>query len=100
MFINWGVNTVSIGGITLEDRVMIAPNVTLLTANHDLKDLQVLYCKPITIKKKAWIGEGAKIMPGVTVGEGAVVAAGSIVTKDVAAHTVAGGNPAKLIKTI
>ena len=100
VFINWNFNTVSTGGITIEDGVMIAPNVTFLTANHDLTDLQILICKPIVIKRGAWIGEGAKVMPGVTVGEGAVVAAGSVVTKDVAPHTVVGGNPAKLIKEI
>ena len=100
VFINWGLNTVSTGSITIEDGAMIAPNVSLLTANHDLHDLQILRCKPIVIHRGAWIGEGAKIMAGVTVGEGVVVAAGSVVTKDVAPHTIVGGNPAKFIKRI
>ncbi len=100
VFINWGFNTVSTGSITIEDGVMIAPNVSMLTANHDLHDLQIIICKPIVIKKGAWIGEGSKILQGVTIGEGAVVAAGSVVTKNVAAHTIVGGNPAKFIREI
>ena len=100
VFINWNFNTVSTGGIDIEDDVRIAPNVSLVTANHDLNDREILRCAPIRIKKGAWIGEGAKIMPGVTVGTGAVVAAGAVVTKDVAPHVVVGGNPAKKIKEI
>ena len=72
----------------------------MLTANHDLNDMQILHCKPIVIKKGAWIGAGSTIMGGVTVGEGAVVAAASVVTKDVPPKTIYGGNPAKLIKEI
>ena len=60
----------------------------------------VLICKPIVIKKGAWIGTRAMIMPGVTVGEGAVVAGGAVVTKDVLPHTIVGGVPAKVIKNI
>ncbi len=100
VFINWGFNTVSTGSITIEDNVQIAPNVTLLTANHDFNDLLILTCKPIVIKNRAWIGEGAKIMPGVTIGKHAVVASGSVVTKDVAPYTLVGGIPAHLIKKI
>ena len=77
---------------------MIGPEAALLTANHDFDDLLILKCKPILIKKKAWIGARAVILPGVTVGEGAVVASGAIVTKDVPPRTVVGGNPAKVIK--
>ena len=100
VFINWNFNTVSTGSITIKDGAMIAPNVSMLTANHDLNDLQILHCKPIVIEENAWIGEGAKIMAGVTVGRGAVVAAGSVVTHDVEPRTVVGGNPARLIKRI
>ncbi len=100
VFINWNFNTVSTGSITIKDGAMIAPNVSMLTANHDLHDLQILRCKPIVIEENAWIGEGAKIMAGVTVGRGAVVAAGSVVTHDVEPRTVVGGNPARLIKRI
>lgn len=100
VFINWGLTTVSTGGITIEDDVQIAPNVSLLTANHDYEDLMILHCRPIRICRRAWIGEGAKIMPGVTIGKWSVVAAGSVVTKDVPPRSVVGGNPAKVIKTL
>lgn len=88
------------GGITIDDGAMIAANVQLISNNHDLHDHALLVCKPVHICRNAWIGAGATILPGVTVGENAVVAAGAVVTKDVAPNTVVGGNPAKLIKVI
>ena len=75
-------------------------NVQLISNNHDLHDRQILICKPVHIGKNAWIGAGATILPGVTVGENAVVAAAAVVTKDVPANAIVGGNPAKLIKMI
>ena len=90
----------SAGGITIEDDAMVAANVQLISNNHDLKDRQLLICKPVRICRNAWIGAGATILPGVTVGENAVVAAGAIVTKDVAPNTIVGGNPAKFIKNV
>ena len=100
VFINWNFNTVSTGGIDIADGVRIAPNVSMITANHDLRDMEILYCRPIVVEQGAWIGEGSKIMPGVTIGRNAVVAAGSVVTKDVPERTVVGGNPARKIKEI
>ncbi|MBR3100899.1 MAG: galactoside O-acetyltransferase [Muribaculaceae bacterium] len=88
------------GGITIEDGAMIAANVQLISNNHDLHDRVLLICKPVHIGRKAWVGAGATILPGVTVGENAVVAAGAVVTKDVAPGTIVGGNPAKFIKTV
>lgn len=99
-FINHHFMTVALGGITIGNDVQIAPNVMMLTANHDLEDREVLHCFPIVVKDGAWIGAGAKIMPGVTIGERAIIASGAVVTKDVAQNTVVGGNPAKLIKKI
>lgn len=100
VFINNNFICMSHGYVTIEDGVMIAPRVTLLTANHDLYNHRILKCKPIHICKNAWIGAGVIILAGVTIGENAVVAAGAVVTKDVAPNTVVGGNPAKLIKTL
>lgn len=88
------------GGITINDGAMIAANVQLISNNHDLHDRQLLVCKPVHIGRNAWIGAGATILPGVTVGENAVVAAGAVVTKDVEANTIVGGNPAKFIKNV
>ena len=88
------------GGIAIEDDVMVAANVQLISNNHDLYDHQILTCKPVRLKRNCWIGAGATILPGITVGENAVVAACAVVTKDVEDNTVVGGNPAKVIKRI
>lgn len=100
VFINHSLTVMARGRVEIGDEVMIGPGVSLLTANHDLKDHQVLLCGKITIEKNAWIGAKAIILPGVTVGENAVIAAGAVVTKDVAANTVVGGNPARILKNI
>ena len=81
------------GGVTIEDDVLVANN-------HDLYDHQILTCKPVVLKRNCWIGAGATILPGVTVGENAVVGAGSVVTRDVEANTVVVGNPARVVKTL
>lgn len=88
------------GGITIEDDVLVAANAQLISNNHDLYDHAVLTCKPVRLKRNCWIGAGATILPGVTVGENAVVGAGAVVTKDVEDNTVVGGNPARLIKRL
>ena len=88
------------GGITIEDEAMIAANCQLISNNHDLENRWVITCKPVHIGKRAWIGAGATILPGVTIGDNAVVGAGSIVTKDVEPNTMVAGNPAKLIRRI
>lgn len=88
------------GGITIEDDVLVAANAQLISNNHDLHDHAVLTCKPVLLKRNCWIGAGATILPGVTVGENAVIGAGAVVTKDVEANTVVGGNPARVIKRL
>ena len=95
-----GCLMMSAGGITIDDGAMIAANVQLISNNHDLYERQVITCKPVHIGKNAWIGAGATILPGVTVGDNAVVGAASVVTKDVASDTIVAGNPAKFIKAI
>lgn len=98
LFANHDLTCMSAGGIVLEDSVMIGPNVSLLTVNHDLNDLQIIICKPIVIKRGAWIGSKAIIMPGITIGEDAIVGSGSVVTHNVDPNTVVAGNPARVIK--
>ncbi|MDE5886536.1 MAG: acyltransferase [Muribaculaceae bacterium] len=93
-----GCLMMSAGGITIDDDVMIAANVQLITNNHDMYERNLLRCKPIHIKRGAWIGAGASIMPGVTVGRYAAVGAGSIVTHDVPDYAIVVGSPAKVIR--
>lgn len=102
VFINHDCTFLDMGGITIEDDVMIGPKVCLTTESHpiDPQERKKLLVKPIVIKRNAWIGAGATILPGVTIGENAVVAAGAVVAKDVKANTLVGGVPAKVIKTI
>lgn len=90
----------SAGGITIDDEAMIAANAQLISNNHDLENRWIITCKPVHICRHAWIGAGATILPGVTVGENAVVAACAVVTKDVPANTIVAGNPAKVIREI
>ena len=102
VFINFDCVFLDLGGITIEDNVLIAPKVSLLSEGHPISpnERQSLVPGRIHIKKNAWIGAGATILPGVTVGENAVVSAGAVVSKDVPANTIVGGVPAKIIKTI
>ncbi|MDE5957212.1 MAG: galactoside O-acetyltransferase [Muribaculaceae bacterium] len=95
-----GCLMMSAGGITIDDGAMIAANVQLISNNHDLYERQIITCKPIHIGQNVWIGAGATILPGVTIGDNAVVGAASVVTKDVGANTIVAGNPAKFIKRI
>ena len=100
VFINHACSFLDMGGINIEDDVLIGPRVNLTTENHPLDpaDRRALITKPIHIKRNAWIGAAATILPGVTIGENSVVAAGAVVSKDVPANTVVGGVPAKHIK--
>jgi acetyltransferase-like isoleucine patch superfamily enzyme len=102
VFINFDCVFLDLGGITIDDNVLIAPKVSLLSEGHPVSPIerQSLVPGQIHIKKNAWIGAGATILPGVTIGENAVVAAGAVVSKDVPANTVVGGIPAKHIKNI
>ena len=88
------------GGITIDDNALIAANVQLISNNHDLDERRIITCKPLHISRNAWVGAGATILPGVTVGENAVVGAGSVVTHDVPANTIVAGNPARFIKKV
>ena len=88
------------GGITIEGEVLVAANCQLISNNHDPEEHAILTCKPVVLKRNCWIGAGATILPGVTIGENAIVAAGAVVSKDVEPDTVVGGIPAKLIKRL
>lgn len=90
------------GKIEIGDNVLLGPNVQLYTVNHplDVSQRSSEYTRPIKIESNVWIGGGAIILPGITIREGAVVAAGAIVTKDVPESSLVAGNPAKVIKLI
>lgn len=100
IFINHSLTCMSAGGITIDDEVRIGPQVTMVTTNHDFDERDTLCCKGIHIKRNVWIGARVTIMPGVTIGENAIIAGGAVVTKDVAPNTIVGGNPARVIKVL
>ena len=102
VFINSGCHFQDQGGIEIGDGALIGHNVVLATINHDLnpKEKRKNHYAPIKIGAHVWIGSNATILPGVTIGDYAVVAAGAVVTRDVSAMTVVGGVPARVLKTI
>lgn len=102
VFINHACSFLDLGGITIEDNVLIGPKVNLITENHPIKpsERKSLVLNSIVIKQNAWLGAGVTVLPGVTIGENAIVAAGAVLTKDVAPNTIVGGVPAKLLSTI
>src|ERR1700733_13115982 len=103
VFINQNCTFYDLGGLDIGDDVLIGPNVSLITSGHPLEPSQrraSVIAKPIVIERNVWIAAGAMIIGGVTVGENSVVAAGSVVTKDVPPNILAGGNPAGVIRSI
>lgn len=102
VFVNFGCTFLDQGGITLEDGVFIGPEAKIITENHPEEPAlrHTLSVKPVIIRRNAWIGAGTVILPGVTVGENAIVAAGAVVTKNVPDNTVVAGVPAKILRNI
>lgn len=99
VFINHSAILSASGGIYFEDGCMAAPGLKIATINHDFNQRHSIYTyAPVRIKKNAWLGMNVTICPGVTVGENAVVGAGSVVVKDIPDNAVAVGNPAKVIR--
>lgn len=102
VFVNTCCTFMDRGGITLEDRVLLAPKVNLITTGHPLDPTmrRDTVSNPIIVRENAWIGIGASVMPGVTIGKNSVVAAHAVVSKDVPDNVIVGGIPAKIIKRI
>lgn len=99
VFINQGCTFLDYAGITIGDRTMIAPNVTFLTLGHpvDPEERRVwLTGAPIVVERNVWIGAGATILPGVTIGEDSVVAAGAVVAEDVPPSSLVAGPKASI----
>src|SRR6201994_3021253 len=103
VFVNQNCTFYDLGGLEIADDVMIGPNVSIITAGHPLEPSQrraATVGKPIVIERNVWIAAGATIIGGVTVGENSVVAAASVVTRDVPPNSLIGGNPARVIRSI
>lgn len=104
IYINFNLTLVDDTHIYIGDNTMIGPNVTLATAGHpicpELRAQGYQYNAPIHIGNNCWLGAGVIVMPGVTIGDGTVVGAGSIVTKDLPAGVVAVGNPCRVMRQI
>lgn len=102
VFINTGCRFQDQGGIRIGDHVLIGHNVVLATLNHDFAPYNraTMHPAPIHIEDRVWIGANATVVPGVTIGENSIVAAGAVVTKDVPPNTIVGGVPAKVLKRI
>ena len=102
VFINACCHFQDHGGVTIGDGCQIGHNVVFATLNHGLapEERKATYPAPILLGRNVWVGSNATILQGVTIGDNAVIAAGAVVTKDVAANTVVGGVPARFIKNI
>lgn len=103
-YINFNATFVDDYKVTIEDNVMFGPNVTVITTGHpvhpELRPNGEMYCAPVTIKKGAWLCSNVTVLPGVTIGENAVIGAGSVVTKDIPANVIAMGIPCKVVREI
>lgn len=102
VFINACCHFQDHGGVILGDGCLIGHNVVFATLNHGMnpEDRGVMHSAPIRLGRNVWVGSNSTILRGVTVGDNAIIAAGSVVTKDVPANTVVGGVPAKHIRNI
>ena len=104
VYANFNLTLVDDGHIYIGDRVMFGPNVMITTANHPiepgLRTKALQYNKDVRIEENVWIGAGAMIMPGVTIGANTVIGAGSVVKKNIPANVVAVGNPCRVLREI
>lgn len=104
VYANFGLTMVDDTHIYVGDCTMFGPNVVVATAGHpinpELRARAYQYNMPVHIGKNCWIGAGALIMPGVTIGDNTVIGAGSVVTKDIPSNVVAVGNPCKVMREI
>ena len=102
VFINSGCHFQDQGGINIGDGALIGHCAVLVTLNHGFAPdkRQDIYPSPIVIGKNVWLGSNVTVLPGVTIGDNAIIAAGAVVTKEVAENAIAAGVPAKIIKYI
>ena len=104
VFFNFNCVVLDVAPVHIGSNVFFGPAVQIYTVNHPLQAAQrnsfIEQALPIVIGDDVWVGGSVIILPGVTIGRGAVIAAGSVVNKDIPAHVVAGGNPCQVIKAI
>jgi galactoside O-acetyltransferase len=101
-YINFNCNFVDDTKIIIGKKVMFGPAVTIATVGHPINPIyrEYMYANPVKIEGNCWIGAGSIICPGITIGENSVIGAGSVVTKDIPANSVAVGNPCRVLRTI
>lgn len=103
-FANFNFTVLDEAPVRIGNNVMIGPNVSIYTACHPLDPDErrsfVEWAEPVTIGDDVWIGGGATVLPGVEIGQGCVVAAGAVVTRDVPPYSLVGGNPARIIRRL
>lgn len=104
VYANFGLTCVDDTHIYIGDHTMMGPNVNLATANHpllpELREKAYQYNLPIHIGKNCWLGAGVIVVPGVTIGDNTVIGAGSVVTKDIPANSLAVGNPCRVLREL
>ena len=104
IYANFNLTLVDDTHIYVGDYTMFGPNVTVATAGHpilpELREREYQYNAPVHIGRNCWIGAGAIILPGITVGDNVVIGAGSVVTKDLPSNVVAVGNPCRVLREI
>ncbi len=104
VYANFNLTLVDDTHIYVGDYTMIAPNVTIATAGHpinpELREKAYQFNRSVRVGRNCWIGAGAVLLPGVTIGDNTVIGAGSVVTKDIPANVVAVGNPCKVLREI
>ena len=102
-YANFGCTILDVAPVTIGDDVMFGPSVQVVTATHPLDSTARIsgleYAKPIKIGSKTWLGAGVIVCPGVTIGEGCVIGAGSVVVKDIPDYYIAVGNPCRVIRS-
>ncbi|MGN0916334.1 MAG: sugar O-acetyltransferase [Succinivibrio sp.] len=104
LFINYNCTILDVATVSIGDNCLIAPNVGIYTAGHPLhpflRNKGVEYGAPICIGNNVWIGGNCVILPGVSIGDNCTIGAGSVVTKDIPANSIAAGNPCKVIREL
>ena len=103
-YANHGLTVLDGNKVTFGDQVLVGPNCGFYTAGHPLdaalRKQELEYARPITVGNNVWIGGNVCVLPGVTIGDNAVIGAGSVVTQDIPPNVLAAGNPCKVIRTI